>query len=110
MINGLLKLYLKGHDIIFRLHPSSSEKKFLEYYNEDLNNISFKSKGSIHMNHFIANTIISFHSTSLIYGALYKKIVSLKLCYFHTVLYIEFFFACISFEEPALRLYHMYII
>ena len=74
MINLSKKLYSKGHDIIFRLHPSSSEKKFLEYYNEDLNNISFNfSKGSIHDFFVEANTIISFHSTSLIYGALYKN-------------------------------------
>ena len=74
MINLSKKLFLNGYNILYRLHPSTLETDFLDNYCENLKKFSFDfSYGSIHNFMTQAHTIVSFHSTSLIYGAFYKN-------------------------------------
>lgn len=73
------KLNSQGYKVSFRLHPSSKEDAFIKFYRSNLKSLNFSfSRNTIH-DFFAENkNIISFNSSGLIYGCVYKRKIFLK--------------------------------
>jgi hypothetical protein len=74
------KLVNQGYKVIFRLHPSSKFDAFKKFYKKDLKNLEFEfSQNTVHDFYSKCQYVLSFNSSSLIYGCLYNKNVFLKI-------------------------------
>jgi hypothetical protein len=73
------ELNSQGYKIIFRLHPSSKEDVFVKFYGSYIKSLKFNfSRNTIHDFFIEAKNIITFNSSGLIYGCLYKRNFFLK--------------------------------
>ena len=73
------KLYQDGYKILFRLHPSSKFDSFRKFYGKNLEGLEFElCTNTIHDFYLKCQYVLSFNSSSLIYGCLYDKNIFLK--------------------------------